>query len=203
MAGEMELAGSGDAGLVKGLLKTGATKRLTPADYTGVILHEAFHVYQMPVLKGWHDLAFDQGELWSLIYADAENNRLQDEEARLLQAAVQAPTVDEVREHAQRFLAIREGRRTYWTERLGAAKSGALLEWERRYEWQEGLATYIEWTLQPGRTAEIGKPVSAMQPRERIYRLGAAQALLLDRLAPGWQAQAMTGVSLMDLLAGA
>jgi hypothetical protein len=154
------------------------------------------------VLKGWHDLAFDQGELWSLIYADAENNRFQDEEARLLQAAAQAPTTEGAKAIVQHFLTVRNQRWAHWEEKVGAAKSGALLEWERRYEWQEGLATYVEWTLQPGRTAEIGKPVSAMQPRERIYRLGAAQALLLDRLAPGWQAQAMTGISLTDLLSG-
>ena len=38
----------------------------------------------------------------------------------------------------------------------------------------------------------------------RFYYTGAAQAFLLDKLAPGWKAQAMApGVFLEDLLAAA
>lgn len=50
---------------------------------------------------------------------------------------------------------------------------------------------------------QLAGPVDPAAPRERIYRLGAAQALVLDRLQPGWRAGAAAGTSLTELLSRA
>src|SRR5690606_12675503 len=78
------LLGGGEAALLKGLLRTGAEARLTEEQYLAAVVHELFHVYQMPVAEdwvaGWGD-AHQQERLWYEVYLDAENNRLQQREA--------------------------------------------------------------------------------------------------------------------------
>ena len=109
-----------------------------------------------------------------------------------------------------------------------------MVRFERLIEWEEGLAKYVElasWQRAgetPGYAplAELAadpdfhgydtfdsrwsQEMSTMKrqaSREgvtRFYYTGAAQAFLLDRLSPGWQAQAMQpDVFLEDLLAAA
>ena len=105
-----------------------------------------------------------------------------------------------------------------------------LVEFERRREWEEGLAKYIElaiWRL--AASTPDYQPVAAMnadldfkhyqgftqrwsqevaQLRRgahardtRFYYTGMAQSFLLDRLAPDWKTKVMTpGVFLEDLL---
>jgi hypothetical protein len=132
------------------------------------------------------------------------------------------------------FLQARDDRADYWQGKLGAGKAGLLLEWERLYEWQEGLASYVQMeayrvavatghsTLpevagMPGYSgyrggadsgrsrliSAIGAPVASAAPRERVGRLGAGQALALDRLLTGWKVRAAAGTALTDLLRGA
>lgn len=209
LVGEMEMVqGGGEGALVKGLLRVGQTRRFTDAEYIGVFLHEAFHLYQLPVLERWADRLPEQpapGELWRTVYADAENNRLQNEEGAALLAAVRAPSAEGALPEARRFLAARAERRAYWEGRLGRQQAAALLEWERLYEWSEGLARFVQIKAGSGEllTEQIGEPVDAIFARERVYRIGAGLALTLDRLAPGWQAEAAQGAALTDLLEAA
>lgn len=203
---EQSLLGGGEAELMKGLLRTEAGRRFTDEEYVGVILHEAFHLYQLPAIERWTDGltgTFADGRLWGEVYTDPENNRLQDREAAHLLAAVQAADLATVRAEAAAFLAVRAERDAYWQGRLGA-EAPAMREVERLYEWIEGLARYVQIMAQAsGREeliAQIGEPVDPAATRERVYRIGAGQALVLDRLAPGWQAEAMEGVPLEELL---
>jgi len=202
----------GEAGLLRRLLRAGAEARVTDEQYLGAVVHELFHAYQMPVaerwVSGWGD-AHDPTRLWHELYREAENNRLQRREAeRLLaaaQAAVRAEDESHVRAEAAAFLAVRDARATYWRDRLGAEAANPLLEVEQFYEWLEGLARYVQAHAEEGGAdallAELAKLVDeAGAPRARVYILGAAQALALDRLSPGWQGRAMQGVSLEALL---
>lgn len=201
---EQSLAGTGESGLVKGLMRTEAGRRFTDDEYLGVVLHEAFHLYQMPILKQWQMPEVPESILWVTAYTDPENNRLQNQEALHLLAAARAASADEARREGAAFLLVRAERRAYWTARLGAAQAEAILEWERLYEWLEGLARYIQIKAQHTGQQElveaIGRPVDPHMARERVYTMGAGQALLLDRLQPGWQQSAGKGTSLYGLL---
>ncbi|MBP2017443.1 hypothetical protein J2Z79_000826 [Symbiobacterium terraclitae] len=318
--------GGGEAELLKGLLRTGDGQALTDEAYIGAVVHEAFHVYQIPVLErwtaGWGE-AHAQERLWGEVYRDPENNRLQNREAAYLLEAVRAAAgvgtagsdegveaarsgagsgssvgavgagagagavgtgsgtgvgavgassgagvgavgadsstgvgavgagsgagvgamsagssaglgavhtdagagvaatdasagvaatdasadVEAVRAAAAGFLAVRAERAAYWRARLGPAAADPLLEVERLYEWLEGLARYVQAHVEEaGLEAlmeELASPVESGPVRNRVYRLGAAQALVLDRLSPGWRPAAMQGTSLEALLRAA
>jgi hypothetical protein len=234
MVAELGMAGGSETALMKGLLQAGSGRQITPEEYVTVILHESFHTYQLPVIeRWWHRLGDDdsQQELWATIYTDEQNNQLQNEEGRALLSAALAPDEAAARAAVRAFLQARDDRAAYWQGKLGAEKAGLLLEWERLYEWQEGLASYIQMEAyrvavasghsalpevagMPGYSgyrggadsgrsrliSDIGAPVASVAPRERVGRLGAGQALALDRLLPGWKAQAAAGTALADLL---
>lgn len=203
----LTLADGGEAELLKGMLRAGAGQSLTDEAYVGAVVHELFHVHQIPALEQWTadwDGAYAQERLWGEVYQDAENNRLQNLEAAYLLEALQAPDDGAARDAAARFLAVRAERAGYWQTRLGPVVADPLLELERLYEWLEGLARYVQAHVEPGGVEalmdELTEPVEAGIARDRVYRLGAAQALVLDRLSPGWRVEAMKGVSLEDLL---
>jgi hypothetical protein len=140
----------------------------------------------------------------------------------------QAQSEDDARDLAEQFLAQRSQRRQ------AAGLSDDLADYERQLEWEEGLAKYVELAIwrQASLTTDYqplpamaGDPLfkgyrtfqarfeqelismrrSARQEGEtRFYYTGMAQAMLLDRLVPGWQARAFdAGVWLEDLLAAA
>lgn len=205
MAAEQSIVGGGEAELMRGLLRTDAGIRFTDDEYLGVVLHEAFHLYQLPTIECMSEGLPDEfGErLWGEIYTDAANNRLQDLEAAHLLAAVQAEDLAAVRTEAAAFLAVRSERHAYWQGQL-EAEADAMREAERRYEWMEGLARYVQIMAQEtGREAliaQIGEPVDPVRTRERVYRMGAGQALVLDRLTPGWRTEAMQGIALEELV---
>jgi hypothetical protein len=112
--------------------------------------------------------------------------------------------------------------------------SPALIDYEQQREWLEGLAKYAELSLlraaagasgyqplpamadDPGFESYTGsgrywrrqlQEIARLAGREgetRFYYSGFGQAVLLDRLAPGWKDQAMqSGVFLEDLLRAA
>ncbi len=205
-AGEGLLAG-GEAGLLKGLVGARIGDGLTEDEYVGAVVHELFHAYQMPVVEEWTagwDEGHAQERLWYELYLDAENNRLQAREAEHLLAAARATDEAGVRAAVRAFLAVRDARAAYWRSRLGP-EADPLLEVERLYEWLEGLARYVQAHAEAnGLDAlldELAEPIGeGGTPRSRVYALGAAQALALDRLSPGWRQEAMQGVSLEALL---
>jgi hypothetical protein len=148
------------------------------------------------------------------------------EELALLRQALQADTAAETAELARAWLAAREARRT------AADLSPALVDFERQREWLEGLAKYAELELwRQGASAAGYRPLpqvtavpdfAAYQGFEqrwnselvtlgnqagagetRFYYTGWAQAVLLDRLAPGWKAQALGAEVWLDALVAA
>jgi hypothetical protein len=195
------------------------------AQITGV-LHETFHVHQAvmaPARLEAAEAAHRTGErYWA---ADAAMRDAWTREADLLLRALQAPSEGEARALAGQFLAQRSQRRR------AANLPADLADYERHLEWEEGLAKYVEvaiWRQAAQATDYQPLPALANDPlfqgyrtfqtrfsqelsalrrsarqagETRFYYTGMAQALVLDRLAPGWQAYAFDdGAWLEDLL---
>jgi len=141
-----------------------------------VLLHEAFHAWQSEAHPEW---TANEVDLFTYPFRSAELLRLRRLEGGALRRAVTAP--DSLRElcWAQAFLREREAR----FDRLPEAAR----KYERMSELREGLAQYVE-ALALGKEPEL--PADGYPPedvRERVYATGQAQAVLLDRLAPGWK----------------
>ncbi|OGO08415.1 MAG: hypothetical protein A3K46_07650 [Chloroflexi bacterium RBG_13_60_9] len=146
-------------------------------------------------------------------------------ELDLLADAVQAGSDAETDERTRRFLDRREKRRTAMN------LDAALIDLERLKEWEEGLAKYTElaiWRLasedanykplpvmdgDPGFTDYSNfeqiwlqqiQQIRSMAKGDgdtRFYYSGLAQAVILDRLAPGWRTRILAEkVWLEDLL---
>jgi hypothetical protein len=189
--------------------------------------HEAFHAYQGQVAPDRLLAAETANQRQSGDYPwdDAGFRAAWQTELQLLHEAMQAGTAAEAAQRAGQFLELREARRT------DHGLSTALVDFERQREWLEGLAKYAELELWRRAASTPGyEPTIAMADnldfndyagftqrwsselvtmqnqagREgdgRFYYSGWAQAVLLDRLLPGWQVQALDeGVWLEDLL---
>ncbi len=200
---------------------------LDDVQYVRWIAHESFHAFELASLAGeLPRFGFEGSE--SEIVADlAARPDFADALARdgdLLHEALATTGDEELRAAAHRFLDAREARRAP----LGAEVAA----FERAVEWAEGLARYADVRLlqaagsgyapvaefadlagaypDPAVTwADSTRWLSDLESvpgtlRDWYYELGAAQAYLLDRLMPGWQARALPGgESLEDLLAEA
>lgn len=180
------------------------------------VLHEAFHVFQVGKGDGRlqdAELAYqDDADYWA---ADAAMQEAWRQEVDLLAQALEAESDAEARTLTQQFLEQRQARRS--EHDLGPA----LVDYERRLEWLEGLAKYVElesWRLAaktPGYeplpemaddpdfkaydsfdkqwSQEVAqmKRQASIKGDVRFYYTGMAQARLLDRLAPDWKSQIM------------
>jgi hypothetical protein len=180
------------------------------------VLHEAFHVYQVKTAKALFDDAerayHDAESYWAV---DAVMRSDWKSETDLLFRAVRAQSESDARDLARQFLAQRSQRRQ--AHSLGAP----LVDYERRFEWLEGLAKYVEleaWrqaSATPGYTPlpalkaaadfknyatfsqrwsqelDQMKRQAGQEGETRFYYTGLAEATLLDRFRPGWKALVM------------
>lgn len=178
---------------------------------TGV-LHETFHVFQArtaPDRLEQAEHAHQNGKR----YWEADEAMHDDwaQEIELLVQALETDSDREAGELARSFFERREQRRT------SSSLDETLVSYERWLEWEEGLAKYVELaSWKEGFTAQNYQPLASMtrdpdfksyetfpqrwsqelaqmkrqatQDGEvRFYYTGMAQAMLLDRLAPGWK----------------
>jgi hypothetical protein len=197
--------------------------------YLGALAHESFHAYQGTVaatrLAQAERVAWMEGQYpWTDDVAEAAWQR----ELNVLARAAQVESDGEAAELARQFLALRQERR----QRSGLTPE--LVDFERQREWLEGLAKYAELSIvrQAAETPDY-EPVLALvedpdfenyagsrrfwdqqlgevtrmtnrSGEVRFYYSGFAQAVLLDRLLPGWKSQVVAqGVFLEDLLGAA
>ncbi len=180
------------------------------------VLHEAFHVFQVETTQAQFDdseKAYPDGQrYWA---ADAAMHADWKAEIDFLARAVAAPTNADSRALARQFLAQRQQRRQVH------GLDSALVNYERRFEWLEGLAKYVE--LSAWRAAATTKGYAALpalnadadfrhyttfaqrwsqemdqmkrqagvDDETRFYYTGLAEATLLDRLMPDWKARVM------------
>jgi hypothetical protein len=176
------------------------------------VLHESFHAYQARVAPPRLEQAEDAHHYGDLYWqADEAMGDEWREEIELLAQALQATSDQEARALVHRFLRQREQRRR------AHGLDGDLLAYERWLEWEEGLAKYVELAIwREAYTAQKYEPLASVAqdpdfgsyatfPRRwsqeigqmkrqatregetRFYYTGMAQAMLLDRLLPGWK----------------
>ncbi|KAA3660068.1 MAG: hypothetical protein DWQ04_20460 [Chloroflexi bacterium] len=195
--------------------------------YISLFAHESFHAFQGAAAEGKLVVAETAVSTHQSQYPwqDANLQAAWQTELDLLQQALRTETDDEVADLAQQFLTQRTLRRS------NADLDAELVQYEQHREWVEGLARYVELEIWRQATANSDyQPVPAIADlpdfnayggfetrwdREidqiarmagdegdgRFYYTGMAQAVLLDRLMPGWKALAMDdGVALEGLL---
>lgn len=196
--------------------------------YISLLAHEAFHAYQGAAAPGRLAAAEVAGAAESSYpWEDADLQAGWQTELDLLTAVLQTESETETIELARQFLAQRQERRE------AAGLTSAQIEYERQREWLEGLARYAELEIwrqaansdyqpHPALVADgdfdgysgwqtrwsqevdqIGRMADDVGDG-RFYYTGMAQAVLLDRLLPGWKEMIFEdGVFLEDLLATA
>ncbi len=189
-------------------------------NYIAALQHESFHAYQGQ-LAAERLAAAERSAAGEGYPFDAQEEAWRQEMRALVQAA-QAKSPEEARGLARQFLRLRLARR--------AGLSAAQVEHERLREWEEGLAKYAELEItrlaeasegytpaerlagDPGFRGYQGwQQFWSAQLREaqntagrsgdtRFYYAGNAQAVLLDRLLPGWKPRALPGGEYLDRL---
>ncbi len=199
----------------------------TEAHLSG-LLHEAFHVYQAQVAPARLEAAEAAHALGDAYWAAEEESGsgAWGDEINLLAQALDADSDDQARDLAAQFLAAREARRA-------AGLPANLVAYEQELEWEEGLAKYVELAVwRAGATTPGYTPVAALsadpafraygtfdsrwsqemvtlklqggqQGETRFYYTGMAQAFLLNRLRPGWQALALNDTATLEALLAA
>ena len=196
--------------------------------YISLSAHEAFHSYQ-GILAPDKFAAAESVNQYADQYPRADESLQADwqKELDLLADALRSSNPAQTRERVDQFLTLRDSRR------ISAGLSQELIAYEQNREWLEGLARYAELEIwmqaatahyrpisEAGRLSDFAKyggfdrrwsteldQMTQMAGNEgdgRFYYTGMAQAVLLDRLLPGWKLQAFEeGLWLEELLTDA
>lgn len=191
---------------------------LTRDFHVVVILHEVFHAYQATVATDKFVSAESVYRVEKLYpYNDKEFIDNWNKEGEILSKALNSKGEIETKEYIAEFLQFRNQRR----KNHGLSKD--LIDFERKLEWLEGLAKYVEiksyelakdkmknssnikyreglpyWRMEFQRIkSRLGEKSSDY----RFYLSGMAQARLLDIIGLDWKNEVMKdGVFLEDLL---
>lgn len=187
----MEMGGR----MVATLLADGPSASAHPTTLAAVALHEAFHVFQRAHHPGW---VANEGDVFLYPVDRSELVALRFLETEGLARALRAPDLDEMRCWTREALDARQDR--------FAAMAPPFVAYERNSELNEGLAQYIQLRAEGEKIPSL--PEGGFPPegvRSQSYAHGAALALLLDRMSPGWQGAMGPGAepSLDELLAEA
>jgi hypothetical protein len=186
--------------------------------YIGGLAHESFHALQglrkpeaFVEAESVHYLAEEYP--WD----DQSFQKAWKEELQLLYQAASAESDQDAKSLTRQFLKIREERRE------SVSLSPALIDYERKREWLEGMAKYAELEIQvaaaqnpqyqplPALTKDSDfssyedrvrywglqlaevKRTSGREGDSRFYYSGFAQGVLLDRFQPDWKKQLWLG----------
>ena len=148
-----------------------------PRRLAALLIHEAFHVFQARRHPKWGG---NEVDLFLYPFDNAEALALRRLESAALRRALAAGNRGETAAWGARALELRR-------ERFGLLPAPAAA-YERGTEVKEGLARYVELRAEsPSEPVFPAGEFSAEAIRERAYASGAAIALLLDRLDPGWK----------------
>jgi hypothetical protein len=193
--------------------------------YIAALLHEGFHAFQGTLaperLAAAENVTrFEPRYPWD----DADLAEGWQQEVDFLARAVRASSTTEAADLAGQFLSARAARRA------ATGLAADLVDYERQREWLEGLAKYAEVsvgraavhtagysplpevtadpafqsyanseTYYTGQLSELPR-TSGRSGDTRFYYSGMAQAVLLDRLLPGWQARAFDPTVTLEYL---
>jgi hypothetical protein len=192
---------------------------ISPAHHVVALLHEAFHAFQAAQDHSRFLQAQDiyaHQKLYPFedeVFKDAWN-----EEGSLLASALKEQDESERLASIERFLEIRAKRRSE------TSLSAELITFERELEWLEGVAKYVElqFAVQGTSLQDEAEKRDYRVVRNRLqadfsfrmrnlgdlhgdlrfYLSGAAQAMILDKVSPGWKQNIIgrTNIGLEDLL---
>ena len=184
--------------------------------YIALIQHESFHAYQGMVAPERLLAAERENSRLAALYpwGSSALQAAWQAELDLLHDALQAESHEAARTSARQFLQQRAERRTLLDP--------ILADYERQREWVEGLAKYVELeSWQQAALSPDYEPVATIRADPdfaayanfarrwrqevaqlrrtandegdgRFYYTGMAQAVLLDRFAPGWKVHILT-----------
>jgi hypothetical protein len=166
----------------------------TVRDTAAFIAHEAFHQYQSEIFHESDSLPEERYPI-----QDRTNAALVILEMKLLDAALSGSS-DKLRQ----FIAVRHER---WS------RNAAVHTFEHYLETHEGTAKYVEAYMREGRASgasdyiaselrrfyEKGAIAAPDLPRNRVYAVGAAIAILLDRFSPSWKSAIAEATTLICL----
>jgi hypothetical protein len=181
--------------------------RLSREFHVVMTLHEVFHAFQATQAPQHFAKAMSVYKSENRYpYKDPPSSAAWNSEGEALADAVRVTEEAVISGLARKFLDTRDSRRRQITLDL------ELISCEQELEWLEGLAKYAEvrfYELAASRANEAAYasyrsghpfwPADLGRLRRnlggqggdlRFYLSGAAQALLLDRLSPGWKAKA-------------
>lgn len=170
---------------------TATTESRSASESAGLLIHEAFHVFQREHHPSW---SANEADLFTYPADDPDLLTLRRLESAAL---VQALTSEESEGRCRAMLAL-----ALRDERF-AAMPAAASEYERRTELNEGLATWVERmaTGRPIAPLLSGETFGPSEIRQRGYASGAALAALLQRYRPDWRAALQADDTLiLDLL---
>ncbi|MCL4544831.1 MAG: hypothetical protein M1118_09605 [Chloroflexi bacterium] len=160
------------------------TGRRSLTDLAALVIHELFHVYQRQRRPDW---TANEADLFVYPMDDADLLHLRHLETAGLRQALHA--LDPLEQASWAAMAL-----GYRRERFERLPSEAIA-YERGNELQEGLARYVDGKARGDldRLTALDQDFPADGVRERTYAVGRTLALLLDRLAPGWQDELEAG----------
>jgi hypothetical protein len=147
------------------------------AERAAVVIHERFHVYQIARHPHWEA---NEVDLFTYPVADGDLLSLRRQESAALRRALDAGDRGQVACWSRAALDARRRR----FSRLPPAASN----YERRSEWREGLANYVQARSLGFPGGEL--PAAEFRPdevRQRTYATGVVLGRLLDRLDPSWR----------------
>ncbi len=147
-----------------------------PAEWAGLVVHEAFHAFQQRRHPGWGP---NEAQIFNYPVTDNTLLALRRMETFALSQALRDTAAAGRVCHAWQATQLRARR----FSRLDSTS----VAYEREAERFEGLADYVE-SRALGRPVDLapgGYPPEAVRPR--AYASGSAQAQLLDSILPGWQ----------------
>lgn len=192
---------------------------ISPAHHVVALLHEAFHAFQAIQAQDRFrqtQKLYTHQKLYP--YEDEVFKDAWKEEGSLLASALKEQDESEKLETIARFLEVRSKRRSE------ASLSAELTTFERELEWLEGIAKYVElqFAMQGSSLQEEAEQrdyrvvrnrlqadfsfrlrnLGDLHGDQRFYLSGAAQAMILDTVSPGWKQNIMgrTNIGLEDLL---
>jgi len=205
---------------------------LDDVSFMRAVVHEAFHAYQFTQMGGMEGLpdfvqAVEEGQALERLAQQADLDAYHSALGQALRSGIEAQTDAQARQAAAQFLALRREWRanqpelivifeqsTEWLEGLARYADTHLMLLAGSSTYQ-AISLLVEQDLiqaYPGSDETLGSFLDQLADpaqipgglRDRYYVLGAGEGLLLDRLMPGWQAQAMPGgTTLEELLAQA
>lgn len=171
----------------------GADWERDPAEMAAVAVHEAFHAYQSVRHPDW---TANEVDLFTYPIRSAALLDLRRLEGGALRRAITAP--DSAREVCWAEAFVRARARRY--ARLPADAR----RYEQANELREGLAQYLQASVEGREPMVPGDGFPPEDVRERAYVTGHALAVLLDRFSPGWKrtvTEADSSMALETLLA--